>query len=416
MADLPALVVGANTPIGLALARGLRPLGVPLVGAAQTPFESGCRSALWLGVLPVGGPSDQAWLAALGAAHRRYGRMVLFPAFDGAVRVVAEHRAELAERFDFVLPELAVVERLLDKTAFHRWAMEHGFPVPRTMVLDDPAGVPGALRELTFPVVLKPFERTLGWQELSRQTKVYRLATRDDWARLPFDPFRAVDRVVLQEWIPGRDSDVYFCLTYRDRGGTGLAARVGRKLLQWPVDTGTSALAVTCADDELHELTRRLLDTAGHVGFGSLEVRRSAADRRMLITEPTVGRPNMQTALTTAAGVNLPEVAYLDAVRRPPRAPLPATGRESIWIHETALPRSLVVTLRRDGPAVRRVLAEALRVRRRPVGAFWAVRDPRPLVAELVRTAGWVARALGRRVPGRRVRGGPLARRRALPR
>lgn len=408
MADLPALVAGANTPIGLALARGLRPLGVPLVGAARTPFESGCRSALWRDVLPVDGPSDAAWLAGLDAAHRRYGRMVLFPAFDGAVRVVAEHRAELAQRFDFVLPELDVVERLLDKTAFHRWAVGHGFPVPRTMVLGDPAEVPAALRELTFPVVLKPFERTLAWQAMSRWTKVYRLAAPDDWARLPLDPFRAVDRVVLQEWIPGRDSDVYFCLTYRDRDGTELAARVGRKLLQWPVQTGTSALAVTCADDELHGLTRRLLAAAGHVGFGSVEVRRSAVDGRMLITEPTVGRPNMQTALATAAGVNLPELAYLDAVRRP--VPPPRPGRESIWIHETALPRSLVVTLRRDEPAVRQVLAEVMRVRRRPVGAFWALRDPRPLVAELVRTAGLAARALVRRRPGRRV---PLARGRA---
>jgi D-aspartate ligase len=112
--------------------------------------------------------------------------------------------------------------------------------------------------------------------------------------------------------------------------------------------------------------------------------------------------------------VNLPELAYLDAVRRPVPSPAvsPEPVREAIWIHETALPRSLAVTLRRDQPAVRRVLAEVLRIRRRPVGAFWAARDPRPLVAELVRTAGLAAGALVRRLPGRRV---PLAGRRASP-
>jgi predicted ATP-grasp superfamily ATP-dependent carboligase len=310
--------------------------------------------------------------------------MVLFPAEDTVVRIVARHAGELATQFDFVLPDLPTVDRLLDKSVFHEWALANGFPVPHTAIVNNPDQLRTALREMTFPVVFKPAEHTTQWRVISRHYKVHRFDSIADFERLPFAPFDAADRFVVQEWIPGRDSDVYFCLTYRNRNGEELAAQVGRKITQWRVDTGNTALAVTHQDTELHTLTRRLLDTAGHVGFGSLEIRRSTRDGRMIITEPTVGRPNLQTALAAAAGVNLVEMAYRDALKlpAPPRPP----SREAIWIHETAFPRSVLVAARRrrlDG----RTLLATLRTRRTPTGAFFSDRDPLPLLLETAKVA-----------------------------
>ncbi|MGQ0716539.1 MAG: hypothetical protein ACT4NP_04330, partial [Pseudonocardiales bacterium] len=140
-------------------------------------------------------------------------------------------------------------------------------------------------------------------------------------------------------------------------------------------------------------------DTAGHVGFGSLEVRRSTRDGRMLITEPTVGRPDLQTALAAAAGMNLVEIAYRDALKlpEPPRRP----HREAIWIHETAFPRSVLVAARRRRLDTRTLLA-ALRTRRAPTGAFFSDRDPLPLLLETAKVANKIFRAAlitGRRPP-----------------
>ena len=59
--------------------------------------------------------------------------------------------------------------------------------------------------------------------------------------------------------------------------------------------------------------------------------------------------------------------------------------RESIWIHETAFPRSVLVAARRrlDG----RTLLAALRTRRVPTGAFFSDRDPLPLLLETAKVA-----------------------------
>ncbi|MGH3963614.1 MAG: hypothetical protein ACRDRY_10225 [Pseudonocardiaceae bacterium] len=401
---LPVLIPGAGTPTGLAIARGLRDTGVPIVGASRTPAAPTCRSKLWHSILRVSAPTTEAWLATLGAAHARYGPMVLFPADDIVVRIVAEHADELAPQFDFVLPDLPTVDRLLDKSVFHEWALANDFPVPHTAIVTNPGQLRATLREMAFPVVFKPVEHTPQWAVVSRHYKVHRFDNADDFERLPFAPFDAADRFVVQEWIPGRDSDVYFCLTYRNRNGEELAAQVGRKITQWRIDTGNTALAVTHQDEELHKLTRRLLDTAGHVGFGALEVRRSTRDGRMLITEPTVGRPDLQTALAAAAGVNLVDLAYRDALKLP--APPSRPHREAIWIHETAFPRSVLLAARRRRLDVRTLLA-ALRTRRTPTGAFFADRDPLPLLLETAKVAKKTLRAAlnnGRRPRKRRWR------------
>ncbi|MGH3898356.1 MAG: hypothetical protein ACRDTA_08890, partial [Pseudonocardiaceae bacterium] len=215
----PVLIAGAGTPTGLAIARGLRDTGVPIIGASLSPTAPTCRSRLWHSVLPVSASTTEAWLATLRAAHARYGPMVLLLADDTVVRIVAEHAGELATQFDFVLPDLPTVDRLLDKSVFHEWAVANDFPVPHTTIVHNPEQLRAALHEMTFPVVFKPVEHTPQWRAVSTHYKVHRFNSITDFERLPFAPFDAGDRFVVQEWIPGRDSDVYFCLTYRNRNG-----------------------------------------------------------------------------------------------------------------------------------------------------------------------------------------------------
>jgi predicted ATP-grasp superfamily ATP-dependent carboligase len=344
----------------------------------------------------VSGRSDEAWLVSLQEAHERFGRMVLMPADDPAVRLATRYAGELSRMFEFVLPSADTVDRLMDKVEFHEWATEHGFPVPRSCVVHGDRELRGAMTAMGGPVVFKPFERTSPyWLDDPWPRSVYRFDTPDDVDRLGFDPFARVERCLVQEWVPGRDSDVFFCLTYRDREGKELAAQVGRKILQWPVDTGSTALAVTHHDTELHALTTRLLDAAGHVGLGALEVRQDRRDGRVLITEPTVGRADLQTTLAAAAGTNLVDIAYRDALHLPPPPEIPV--RDAIWLHETGIPRALIVAgrgHRLDGAA----LLAAVRHRRAPATAFSAVADPAPILLEIARMGVEIIRKVLSRV------------------
>jgi D-aspartate ligase len=393
---IPVVITGADIPVGLGLARALRGLGVPLYGLALDKSSPCCRSSLWSDIRYLADDSEREWLEALLKLSARHPRQVLFPAQDAVVDIISRNRELLSAHYCFVLPEHSTVQLLADKSVFAPWAQENGFPVPRTHVVSSPGELDAALNEVTFPVILKPPVPNQRWHNAGGRKERYRLSSPAAVANMPFQYFDVSDRYVVQEWIEGNDSDVHFCLVYRDRSGRELAFQTGRKLVQWPVGTGSTAICTTTEDPSLHRLAQQLFDRAGLVGLASIEVKRDRRDGRYYITEPTVGRPNLQSNVATAAGRNLTVVAYHDA--RGVSADVgPSRRRNAVWLHESALPPALVVA------AVRRQLnlielGRALFRCRAVMFAHAAAGDMRPLMAMLVRKLRAAARLLiGRR-------------------
>ena len=65
--------------------------------------------------------------------------------------------------------------------------------------------------------------------------------------------------VVVQEWIEGQDSDIFFCLQYRATGGATVCSFTGRKLCIWPPDVGTTA-SCTAAAPEVRTILQPLTE------------------------------------------------------------------------------------------------------------------------------------------------------------
>ena len=380
---IPVVVTAADIPVGLGLARALRGLEVPIYGLAGDVDSPCCRSSAWSDVAKVNGDYEDGLLEALLKLSSRHPRQVLFAAQDDDVDIISRHRDVLGEHYHFVLPEHRTVRLLADKSAFAGWARDNGFPVPRSVVVSSPDELDSALAELTFPVVLKPSTRTRRWLDAGGRKAHYRLDSAADLAHEPYGLFAAADQYVVQEWIDGNDSDVHFCLTYRDRAGRELAHQTGRKLVQWPVGTGNTALCTTTDDPPLHRLTEQMFDRAGLVGLGSVEVKRDRRDGNYYVTEPTVGRPNLQSNVATAAGVNHAVVAYRDACGLPADPQTPPR-RNAIWLNERNLLEALVVAGRRRQLNVVELLRALFRCRAVML-AYGAAGDMRPLLAGLAR-------------------------------
>jgi predicted ATP-grasp superfamily ATP-dependent carboligase len=126
--------------------------------------------------------------------------------------------------------------------------------------------------------------------------------------------------VVVQEWIAGGDDRVGFCLTYSRLDAQPLALFPGRKLIQWPVGWGNTALCEPALQQwaaALVALTRKIWENVGYVGLGSMDKFRPGSDTP-IIMEPTVGRTDFQSELAVMNGVNLPAIAYSDLAALPP--------------------------------------------------------------------------------------------------
>jgi predicted ATP-grasp superfamily ATP-dependent carboligase len=249
------------------------------------------------------------------------------------VLLISDNRAELSKYYDFVLPNKPVVDFLMDKTAFYLWAQKHEFPVPESYVVQSESQLMHVLGDIEYPIVIKPIFRTRDWQMKSPVHKIYKLHCEREIALIDFNLFEAAPRFLIQRWIPGGDANVHFCLIYLDRDGKELGYYTGRKLLQWPMLTGSTAMCVGTNNNDLHILTKDVLGKAELRGLGSLEVKQNEKDGKYYITEPTVGRNNLQSFVAVAGGVNLTKIALYDAINKK-IVDQGTHRRKAIWIEE----------------------------------------------------------------------------------
>lgn len=310
------MVVGANIN-GLGVVRSLRKaaVSVTVLGTSRRQpalWSRGCRTVL----LPqLHGP--ELTEALLGLRRRFDHDPVLFLTDEMAVFTVSERRRELEGSYRFALPSPEMVTALSDKAAFHAMAETYDLPAPRSAVLERAADL-FKLQSLASPVIVKPSDKRA--VHAGRIARIHRAESRAEAELLALDMLRQAGAVIVQEWIPGPDSDIVFCLFYAGRDGEVVSAFTGRKLRCDPPGIGSTGLCVAAPEvgAVLETMTRRFVKKAAFVGMGSIEFKWHAGRRTFLVIEPTVGRTDWQEEIATLCGENIPYRAYRHECGLPP--------------------------------------------------------------------------------------------------
>jgi predicted ATP-grasp superfamily ATP-dependent carboligase len=236
-------------------------------------------------------------------------RPVLMLTGDAEVDTVSRFRDELEPLFRLSLPSKEMVTTLADKTLFQRYAEQQGFPVPRAVVVNGGFELQ-LIEKLSLPLVIKPGDKTLVLSgEVERAVRV------DTIERAQAEALRMrarADRFVVQEWIDGADTDIYFALFACDSNSKVVAIFSGRKLVCDPPAVGNTAVCVAAPDvaHELDILSKQFIERVGYKGLGSLEFKFNQRDGKFIIIEPTVGRTDWQEEIATLCGTNIPLIMY----------------------------------------------------------------------------------------------------------
>jgi predicted ATP-grasp superfamily ATP-dependent carboligase len=244
-----------------------------------------------------------------------------------------------------------------------------------------------SLAQLTFPAVIKPSVKT-GDYLMGRFARGYRAATIGEAEALCRRILPVLPNLVVQEWIEGADSDIYFCLQYRGSGGT-VSSFTGRKLSIWPPDIGTTASCTAAPEAHavLAPMTDAFFDAVSFVGMGSMEYKRDARTGRFFMIEPTVGRVDWQEEVATLHGVNIPLAAYryeIGAALPPaPDAIVPVIWRDSAR-HWKAMRRA------RGG-----IVAQP---KAKVIDAYWRLDDPLPALFHVFSTVIRIVRRTMKRL------------------
>jgi D-aspartate ligase len=365
------LVTGADHPTGLGGARALFNVGAKVIGLTKNPMAITCQSKVWGKVYDISG-SD--WLSALNTVGSKLDQPVfLLPTQDHLVSIISRHRVQLANIYKFVLPGDEIVQTFLDKTRFYNWARPMGLPLPKTGIANNQTDLLYILNEFNYPVILKPFLRTDSWNQASPIEKAYKLTSASDINRIPFDLFSICPSYIISEWIEGPDDAVHFCLAYCGIPGEITASFTGRKLLQHPRQCGSTAVCVGNKNNELTEITREVFRRANFQGLGSLEIKYDN-NGKAYITEPTVGRPNLQSYSAVASGINLQAIAMEFALGKNSRHKYHFT-RNCWWVEESAM-LDLALAYKKEEPIPWLLLLKELLRARRISGAYWHLKDP----------------------------------------
>jgi predicted ATP-grasp superfamily ATP-dependent carboligase len=149
----PAVVLGIDTPIGLAIIRDLGRRGVAVTGIGRHAGALGMSSRyLHQGLLRASG--EAALVAQLQALGRQLGPACLFAISESDIALLNRHRASLSG-FALMFADEARMTSVLNKEQTYAAAARVGIRVPRTeqpACMADVRALAGALR---FPVVLK---------------------------------------------------------------------------------------------------------------------------------------------------------------------------------------------------------------------------------------------------------------------
>jgi D-aspartate ligase len=330
----PAIVLGLGQN-GMATVRALGRLGIPVIGIDSDLDQPGAQTRYCRKVhcedFARGGPGLIECLRELGKTLPCKG--VLIPSGDLNLAAISENREALSEHYLFALPSKDVVRLFLNKKAFYKLSMERGFPIPRTYFTEgDRVDIEAIVREIAYPCLIKPFQPNATWRK-TFDTRLF-LADSPDMLKSLFDSIYPVHQdLVIQEYMPGKDSQLYWGVSYLDAQGEPLAVWSGRKLRQYPRRFGTATLAESCREPWVANEAVSILQAMGHRGYGVVEFKKDRRDGKFKITEATGGRTWFPHSIVTRSGINLPWIMYRDLLGLPVERQ--TQFEEGIkWIHE----------------------------------------------------------------------------------
>jgi len=305
---LPPAVVLHIAYTGYGVVRSLAGAGIPIVAFQKDTSPPEAKSGLLERLITFAGDEDLLEkLTALAQDCRE--KPVLFITSDVYVEFFIRYREVLEDLFRIHYPPTDVVSMLLKKDEFLDYAFRRSLPLPLSFRIASRGDLEQNLGGMIFPAIVKPFTKTPAWLA-AKLAKAYFVKGPAELISLYRRIERIEPRLLVQEWVPGPDSHVEYCLTYFDHDSRCLASFTGAKIRQWPVDTGSTASTRPTDNELIRVITVALFSALGYRGFGSVEYKRHEKTGKYYIMEPTVGRPNQQSYVATANGVNMPLIAY----------------------------------------------------------------------------------------------------------
>ena len=241
-------------------------------------------------------------------------RPVLFSASDEFTLLLAKHREQLSEHFEYHWVSIECLSGVIEKSRMSTISRKAGVLSPRTYVTERDEDVVRSASDFQFPCIVKPTRSFNTAFPAGKKCCV--INSPEDLIDLYKKNPNLRGSTIWQEIIEGDDDQVFQCTVLMRKSGEMGAACTVRKLRQSPPWFGNMCFGRSEVDVGLIPESAKLLNYLQYRGLASLEFKCSRKDSRWYFIEMNPRLP-WYSSLFVASGVNLPYLAYADLTKDP---------------------------------------------------------------------------------------------------
>ncbi len=269
------------------------------------------------------------------AAEHAGSELYLLACTDEYEELVIKNRDVLGKYYFCPCPTAEIAEKLITKESFYKMCEEHALPHPQTLVFrknDNPA----RLENLGFdyPIIVKPSSSIEYWRApFDGMKKVYTAESPEEAKKIISAIYGAgyAENIILQEFIPGGEQDMYVLTTYSSQNAKVCAACMGHVLLgeHTPKGLGNHVAIITEEHKETEEKLTSFLENIGYTGFANFDIIKDTRDGSFKILEINL-RQGRSNYYVTSSGINIAKLVVGDKRNELPPDKLPHPA-EHFW-------------------------------------------------------------------------------------
>ncbi|MBQ6702244.1 MAG: ATP-grasp domain-containing protein [Clostridia bacterium] len=262
-----------------------------------------------------------ALLAVLKEYKAKYDKLIVIPCSDYYSALMSRHYDKFEGLIEnkFISPEL--LDTLDTKDKFYALCEKHGMDYPHTYIAlpDDRIAAIDKL-PFGFPIVVKP-ENSNAYEylhcEFEGKKKVFFFYDKETYVKTMENMNNSGynGKLIIQEFIPGDDSDMRVMNSYSDSNAKVRLMCLGQPALEeyHPKTLGNYAAIVSRGDIELYNKIKKFLEDIGYIGFSNIDMKYDRTRKKYYMMEINP-RPGRSSFFVRSAGLNLMQTLVDDAV------------------------------------------------------------------------------------------------------
>lgn len=317
----PVIILGLSTP-GVFLLKHFSKIGVASYGFECDIREVGFKSKYGIKkICPNPEFDDKSFLEFLMQIRKDFNlNPILIPTADKFVLPLSDFSEILSEYFYFPVPKNGIQRKLTSKRDSYELAVKFGFPAPKTCIVNDFDSLEKFIKDVEFPCILKP-EFPESWrsgflEEFCKGEKVIIVNTAEELF-IKYDVIKNHDsRVIVQEIIPGKDSNLHYFVSYLDKNQDCIGSFTGIKERIAPVHFGSASYVNIVYNEELEDMSVKWLMKLGFWGVSGIEVKKDARDNvfKLIEVNPRFG---LWDEIGTKFGIDVAMMYYDELLNKP---------------------------------------------------------------------------------------------------